>query len=108
MNTADNNDNDIMTDPEADPMAEWFTQDKPIEATVHGIEAIKECVANKTAFTFVWDRKGRLLVDMQTANCIMLVYDALNDDNKAKTERMIKKSRGTFLKIVDICWKSVK
>ena len=44
---------------------------------------------------FRWaSSKRRTLVDALTARAVLAVYDALNDDNKAKLERMIATPAG--------------
>ena len=43
-----------------------------------------------------------VLVDATTANCITKVYDALNEDNRAKLASM------PIVKMANICWELVK
>jgi hypothetical protein len=43
-----------------------------------------------------------VLVDATTANCIVNVHDALNDENKAKLEAM------SIVRMAEVCWELVK
>lgn len=57
---------------------------------------------------FRWNsNKRRTLIDALTANAILAVYDALNDDNKAKVARMIATPHG-LVKIADFAFSKVK
>jgi hypothetical protein len=47
-------------------------------------------------------------VDMQTANVILKVIDALNDKNKTKFTDMLGKSKANFAKAVEFSWGAVK
>ena len=49
-----------------------------------------------------------LLVDMQTANCMMTVYDALNEKNQAKFRDWVGKTRAHFGRLVELSWSAVK
>ena len=51
--------------------------------------------------------KDRLLVDMQTANAMVMVYDVLSIDTKAKADRLMSTKSG-FFKVADVAWKSVR
>ena len=72
------------------------------------LDTIKSIVKNKSANAVKFDDKKSLKVDMQTANVLLKVYDALNPDNKKKVEAMMNKDKASFMKIVDFAWKSVK
>ena len=48
------------------------------------------------------------LVDAQTANLLVKVYDALNDKNKKSFVSAINKNRAGLLKMVDFAWKQTK
>jgi hypothetical protein len=43
-----------------------------------------------------------VFVDATTANCIVNVHDALNDENKAKLEAM------SIVRMAEVCWELVK
>lgn len=47
-------------------------------------------------------------IDVPTANVLLTVLNALDDDNKQRMVEMLNKSTQEFLKVVDFCWKQVK
>ncbi|KKN20136.1 hypothetical protein LCGC14_0938790 [marine sediment metagenome] len=47
-------------------------------------------------------------VDMQTANVLIMVYDALGLEAQAKFAGMLHHSPGTFRRLVDFSWGQVK
>jgi hypothetical protein len=48
-------------------------------------------------------------VDMQTANVVLTVYNAMQQpDMKQKFERMINGDKRSFVKVVDFSWKQVR
>jgi len=49
---------------------------------------------------------NRLVVDMQTANVICLVYEAIKPENQAKVDRLMR-TRSGFIKVAEISWKGV-
>ena len=51
--------------------------------------------------------KDRLLVDMQTANAIVLVYDAVTPETRAKIDRMLITKSG-MLRVANIAWSAVR
>ena len=66
------------------------------------LEAIKSIVAKKQA-----KKIDGMLVDMFTASAIMQVYNAVNDQNKEKMEKVLM-SRGGIKKIADFAFKQVE
>jgi cell division septum initiation protein DivIVA len=51
--------------------------------------------------------KDRLLVDMQTAHAIVLVYEALKPETQVKADRLMTSKSG-FLKVAKVAWGAVK
>ena len=49
-----------------------------------------------------------LLMDIQTANMLVTVHDAMNEKNQRKFERMVIKSRGAFGMLLDFGWPRIK
>jgi hypothetical protein len=47
-------------------------------------------------------------VDVQTANAVLNVHKALNDENKKKIADMAHKSKEHFGRVVDFAWKHSK
>lgn len=92
---------------------------KIVNASIHALRQIREeqqsalfvwphegtFTTNKETFVFTDDRQDfePMLIDLFTASAILRVYQHVNDDNRAKFERMIKGSRGNFLKIASFC-----
>lgn len=111
--------NDIQ-DADHGPM-EWVYKEYPCH--IFSIASLIQQVEAKNAFYYVWPYEGQfvngkwrfhkgkvmdgttevaapttpLLVDMQSANAFRLVYEAVNDQNKAKLCEFAQ-SRGLF------CW----
>lgn len=73
------------------------------------IDALRDIVANHQCVKFVWPRhenpkmRRPRLVDAVTANAMVSVFDAVNDDNKAKFARMIAASPAQFMKVAEFC-----
>lgn len=72
------------------------------------LDTIKDIVKNKSSKPVKFDDGKSMKVDMQTANVILKVYDALNQQNKDKVSDMLNKNKGNFVKFVDFAWKQVK
>lgn len=53
------------------------------------------------------DSNKTTLLDVLTASAIVAVHGALNADNQAKIERMLRE-RHKFLRVVDFAWKHVR
>lgn len=86
---------------------EDYIDTKGMRFLLPSIENLKNILDNKSYAVFKWG-DIETIVDIQTANVVMLVYNALsNEQNKAKFQRMIKASYNQFIKIVDFCWKQV-
>jgi CMP-2-keto-3-deoxyoctulosonic acid synthetase len=93
----DNIDVDDVLDTEADE----FMIDE------NTIDTIKSIVKDKQAKTVKFQDKKSVKVDMQTANILLKVVDALNDTNKKKFTDMLSKSKPNFMKAVDFAMKSI-
>ena len=51
--------------------------------------------------------RDRLLVDMQTANVMVMVYDALKPETRIKADRLMLSKSG-FQRVAEVSWKAVK
>ena len=60
-----------------------------IEITEGAIDTLKKIVANKQNMPVKF-QDGSMKIDLFTASAITKVYDAVNDANKAKLERMMQ------------------
>jgi hypothetical protein len=77
-----------------------YDSDVPIIASMAVLRRIvKDCQYRVLA----WDSGGIVLCDATSAQAIVLVYDAVNDDNKAKIERLVVESRDKFIRVAKIC-----
>jgi hypothetical protein len=94
----DNIDIDDVLDTEADT----FMIDED------ALDTIKSIVKDSQAKTVKFKDKKSAKVDMQTANILLKVMDALNDNNKKKFSDLISKSRNDFMKAVDFAMASIK
>lgn len=94
----DNIDIDDVLDTEADT----FMIDED------AVDTIKSIVKDSQAKTVKFKDKKSVKVDMQTANILLKVMDALNDKNKAKFGDMMSKSKTNFMKAVDFAMASMK
>ncbi len=73
-----------------------------------GIDALRAIVEEKSLKVVKWPDGTTHAVDVFTANAVITVYDALNEENQAKTERMLAASPGKFMVIVNFCFSAVK
>ena len=70
------------------------------------IEALRSAPVK---FRFTIDGKvRRVLVDSFTAGAVLAVYDAANEANRAKLERMVSGSIGQFKRVTEFAFKCVK
>ena len=67
------------------------------EAKESSIDVVKRIVKNKQA-----EKIDGVLVDMQTANLILKVWDAINTSNRKKFEKL------SIKKMADVAWKLVR
>lgn len=75
----------------------------PRHGVIASIEGLRAIVTRRQYEEFVYP-DGHVLVDMQTANALVLVYDALSD--KEKFERMLDTASG-LNRLVAFAWKQV-
>jgi hypothetical protein len=68
---------------------------------------LKNIVDNHTAKSVKFKDGKSMKVDVQTANAILKVHGALNDENKKKVSDMAHKSKEHFNKVADFAWKHV-
>jgi hypothetical protein len=88
-------------------LQDYFKHKKLTPASLDNVQNILD---THTCAMFSWGVKDdEILVDAQTAQAVMVCYNALTaEENKAKFQRMIKASRNQFIKIVDFCWSHIK
>ncbi|NBW58686.1 hypothetical protein EBR43_13100 [bacterium] len=66
---------------------------------------LKSIVDNHSAKSLKFKDGSSMKVDVQTANAIMKVHGALNNENKKKVSDMAHKSKSHFKKVADFAWK---
>ena len=81
------------------------------EIVVASYAQVRWIVDNHAFRCFTWpnDPEGfePLLVDGTTANMLVLIHDAICEENQAKMERLIAKHRAHFINLVEFSWKQV-
>ncbi len=78
---------------------------EPIEENV--MHHLKNIVDNSQAKSVKFKDGSSMKVDVQTANAILKVHGAVNNENKEKISQMAHKSKGHFKKVADFAWKHV-
>ena len=63
------------------------------------LSVIRDIVQNKQAETVRFDDNSSMKVDLLTAQAIMNIYDAVNEGNKEKLDKMINKDKNNFFKV---------
>jgi len=63
------------------------------------LSVIRDIVQNKQAETVRFDDNSSMKVDLLTAQAIMNIYDAVNEGNKEKFDKMINKDKNNFFKV---------
>lgn len=74
-------------------------------------EKLKEIVDRGQYKEFVWSEEEEtpLLVDVQTANCLLVVYEVLSTEElRTKFKKMVCTNKLNFCRLVEFCWKQVK
>jgi hypothetical protein len=74
------------------------------ENVMHHLQNI---VSNHAAKSVKFKDGSSMKVDTQTANAILKVHGAVNDENKKKISDMAHKSKTHFKKVADFAWKHV-
>jgi len=72
------------------------------------IHHLKSIVDGHTAKSYKFADGKTMKIDAQTANAVLKVHGALNDENKKKVSDMARKSKQHFGKVVDFAWKHLK
>lgn len=84
---------------------ELSNEEEVIEENV--LHHLKSIVDSSQAKSIKFKDGSSSKVDVQTANAILKVHGALNDDNKQKVSDMAHKSKSHFKKVADFAWKHV-
>lgn len=72
------------------------------------LQALKNIVEGKTHGKLKFNKGGgSAAVDVQSANAILTLYNALSEGARVKLERMINNSLSDYAKVFDFAWKKV-
>ena len=72
------------------------------------IEDLRGIVMSKNADQVEFENGNDVKVDVQTANVLLKVYDALNSQNQKKFEDALRKNEKSFMKMLDFAWSKMK
>lgn len=90
------------------PASTWSNKVREETLEENIIHHLKHIVDNHSAKTVKFKDGKSMKVDVQTANAVLKVHGALNDENKKKISDMAHKSKEHFGKVVDFAWKHLK
>jgi hypothetical protein len=85
---------------------EFESEGEVIEESI--MQHLKSVVDGKTSKAYKFKNGKTMKFDRQTANAVLKVHGALNDENKQKVSDMAQKSKEHFGKVVDFAWKHLK
>jgi hypothetical protein len=78
-------------------------------AKENNIDVLKRIVEGNSYEDVKFNKGGKIRVDLQTANALMVVYNALSSSSaKEKFERMVNNSKADFIRVVDFVWSKVR
>jgi hypothetical protein len=72
------------------------------------VKHLQNVVTGNTSKSYKFKDNKTLKIDRQTAHAVLMVHNALNDENKRKLADMANKSKSHFSNVVDFAWKNVK
>jgi len=101
-------DKDIEFDIDNIDVETVYDKDVDVFMDEDALGQIKDIVKNSSAKAVKFADGKSMKVDMQTANVLLKVLDALNDTNKKKFGDMLGKNKANFMKAVDFAWGAVK
>lgn len=83
-----------------------------LPATMENVRWIRD---NKRARVLFWDNLPKhnglwqsVFCDIQTANVLVTVRDALNEQHQKDFDQKVEEGSGKFVQLVDFCWGQVK
>jgi aspartyl-tRNA synthetase len=87
---------------------QWSSMPEETQIEESVMHHLKHIVDNHSAKAVKFKDGKTMKVDVQTAQAVLKVHGALNDENKKKVEHMANKSKQHFGKVVDFAWKHVQ
>lgn len=95
-----------MTDLSISSVTEEVVAAGPIEGGV--IKTLREIIKGKTANVVQFKDGKKMKVDMYSAKAILLVYDAVDPQNKTKIDQLLNKDKHGFMKVADFAFSRAK
>ena len=112
-----------MSEPSLTEKRSWRIDEFP-RIQLATIAVVRYVRKQRAAIRLVWPEEGQmldgewlfnephadfepLLLDMTTANALLLVRDALKPDNQLTLDAWVAKSRGHFVGMVELAWRHV-
>lgn len=95
--------NDILSKKELDYLASV-----DVSAKENNVDVLKRIVEGNQYEDIKFNKGGKIRVDLQTANMLMTIYNALKPATKEKFERMVNNSKADFMRTVDFGWSKVR
>jgi hypothetical protein len=81
---------------------------RKVPKTRSNLEALRDIVTERAARTLKFKDGTGAKVDLYTASAIVKVYDAVNEENKARIESAVNESKRTFLQVGSVAFQMVK
>lgn len=97
---------DILRKIVKDFAAQCLFFNAPQTPTPEGMDTLIEVYDTPLVETQTEFGKDRLLVDIQTANVIVTVYDALKPETQNKADKLMTTKKG-FVRMTNIAWSAV-
>lgn len=95
-----------MTDLSMSSVTEEVVAAGPVEGGV--IKTLREILKGKTANIVQFKDGKKMKVDMYSAKAILLVYDAVDPQNKTKIDQLLNKDKHGFMKVADFAFSRAK
>lgn len=83
---------------------------EPADAPKEGgvISTLRQIIKGKAANVVEFKDGKKMKVDMYSAKAILMVYDAVNPENKTKMDQMLNKDKHGFIKVADFAFSRAK
>lgn len=72
------------------------------------IVKLRKIVEDHSYEYFKWPCGGEMVIDVQTANLVVKVYDSLNREQQYKLQAFMNESQLAFSMLVERCWGYIK
>lgn len=93
----------------AGSLHEWAEDAEVISPTIDNIRKVLDtCTAKLLTWKKTKNKRGGLLLDIQTANMLITVYDAMKPETQTKVQAMMLESKAKFIKVVNVGWGCIR